>query len=164
MMYLDLVHSFPPCKLLQSPFDLYLVDTLHGRRTQKKLPSLNMQGQALISWQCVDCLCSSCTPCSPHLHLQHLVENGLGQAFSNVSLVGSLHQLVSVLLLWNDTATPGDLMTTTVSAGFSLLRFLRVVFKLRLPTADTLCGNITQKLSFGFTMSNFANFNVKEQF
>lgn len=28
--YLDLMHSFPPCKLLQSSFDLDLVETLCG--------------------------------------------------------------------------------------------------------------------------------------
>lgn len=55
---------------------------------------------------------------SSHLHLQHLVENRLGQAFSNVSLVVPVDQLVSVLLVWNDAPTPADLRTATVSAGF----------------------------------------------
>ncbi|TNN69226.1 hypothetical protein EYF80_020543 [Liparis tanakae] len=55
---------------------------------------------------------------SSHLHLQHLVENRLGQAFSNVPLVVPVDQLVSVLLVWNDTPTPADLRTATVSAGF----------------------------------------------
>lgn len=53
--------------------------------------------------------------CSAHLHLQHLVENGLGQAFTNMSLMGSLDQLVSVLFVWNNTPTPGDLTTTNTS-------------------------------------------------
>lgn len=50
--------------------------------------------------------------CSSHLHLQHLVEDGLGQAFSDVSVVRSLDQLVSVLLVWNNAPTPCDLKTT----------------------------------------------------
>lgn len=48
-----------------------------------------------------------------HLHLQHLVEDGLGQAFPDVSLVGSLDQRVSVLLVRNDAPAPGDLRTTS---------------------------------------------------
>lgn len=34
MMYLDLMHSFPPRKLLQFSFNLYLMETLYGRRTE----------------------------------------------------------------------------------------------------------------------------------
>lgn len=52
--------------------------------------------------------------CSSHLHLQHLVENGLGQAFSDVSLVLPLAQPVSVLLVWNDASAPGDLQAAAV--------------------------------------------------
>lgn len=51
---------------------------------------------------------------SSHLQLQHLVENGLSQAFSHMSLMGPLDQLVSVLLVWNNTPAPGDLVTTMV--------------------------------------------------
>ena len=73
------------------------------------------------------------------------MENGLGEAFSNVSLVGSLDQLVSVLLVWDDTSTPGDLRTTTVPAGVKtqhgLLKTVNSVFKLRSPAADILCRN-----------------------
>lgn len=72
-----------------------------------------MQEEALISLQFFLFFVSG-TLCSPHLHLQHLVEDGLGQAFSNMSLVGSLEQLVSVLFVWNNTATPGDLKKTKV--------------------------------------------------
>lgn len=46
---------------------------------------------------------------SSHLHLQHLVEDGLGQAFSDVSLVLSLGQPVSVLLVRDNASAPGDL-------------------------------------------------------
>lgn len=53
--------------------------------------------------------------CSSHLHLQHLVENGLGQAFSDVSLVLSLAQPVSVLLVWHNASAPGDLQAAAVS-------------------------------------------------
>lgn len=54
---------------------------------------------------------------SSHLHLQHLVENGLGQAFSDVSLVLSLGQPVSVLLVWDNASTPGDLQASVVSSA-----------------------------------------------
>lgn len=43
------------------------------------------------------------------------MENGLGQAFSDVSLVLSLAQPVSVLLVWDNASTPGDLQTSVVS-------------------------------------------------
>jgi len=33
-VYFELVHSFPPRKLLQFPFDLYLMDTLYERGTE----------------------------------------------------------------------------------------------------------------------------------
>jgi len=62
------------------------------------------------------------------------VENGLGQAFTHMSLVGSLDQLVPVLFVWNNTPTPADLITTTVSAVFNQYAFLRKdnnIFKLR---------------------------------
>lgn len=54
---------------------------------------------------------------SSHLHLQHLVENGLGQAFSDVSLVLSLGQPVSVLLVLDNASTPGDLQASVVSSA-----------------------------------------------
>lgn len=60
--------------------------------------------------------------CSSHLHLQHLVENGLGQAFSDVSLVLPLTQPVSVLLVWNNATAPGDLQA---GSGVSAARAVR---------------------------------------
>jgi len=35
-MYLDFMHSFPPCELLQFPFDLDLMETL-GEQQGKKI-------------------------------------------------------------------------------------------------------------------------------
>lgn len=52
---------------------------------------------------------------SSHLHLQHLVENGLGQAFSDVSLVLSLAQPVSVLPVWHNASAPSDLQAGALS-------------------------------------------------
>lgn len=54
-----------------------------------------------------------------HLHLQHLVENGLGEAFVDVSLLSLLDQLVSVLFVWDDTPAASDLETEAGSAEVS---------------------------------------------
>ena len=44
-----------------------------------------------------------------YLHVQDLVEYGLGQAFSHVLLVHSMHQPVPVLFVRDDPPAPGDL-------------------------------------------------------
>ena len=44
-----------------------------------------------------------------YLHVQDLVEYGLGQAFSDVPLVHSLHQPGPVLFVRDDPPAPGDL-------------------------------------------------------
>lgn len=49
---------------------------------------------------------------SSHLHLQHLLEDGLGQTFPGVSLVAPLDQLVFVFLVRNNASTAGDLTVT----------------------------------------------------
>lgn len=54
-----------------------------------------------------------------HLHLQHLVENGLGETFVDVSLLSLLDQLVSVLFVWDDTPAASDLETKAGSAEVS---------------------------------------------
>lgn len=106
-MYLDLVHSFPPGKLLQFPFDLYLMDTLHEEGAGQICMIYYVR---CTDWMSLDGVFVFWYTVHPHLHLQHLVENGLSQTFSDVSLLGSLDQLVSVLLVWNNPPTPGDLM------------------------------------------------------
>lgn len=59
------------------------------------------------------------TASSSHLHLQHLLENGLGQAFPGVSLVAPLDQLVFVLLVRNNASAAGDLTTTITTTGLT---------------------------------------------
>lgn len=54
-----------------------------------------------------------------HLHLQHLVENGLGQTLPHMSLMGSVDQLQPVLLVWDDAAAPGDLVDHVTVYGLS---------------------------------------------
>lgn len=57
-----------------------------------------------LRWDTRSCVISD-------LHVQDLVEYGLGQAFSHMSLVGPVDQLLSVLFLRDNPATSGDLET-----------------------------------------------------
>lgn len=84
---------------------------------------------------------------SSHLHLQHLLENGLGQAFPGLSLVAPLDQPVFVFLVGNNASAAGDLTvtittTTTRLTGVSVSRNL--LFE-NTRTQKRLAKNITAK-------------------
>lgn len=127
-MYLDPLHSFPPCKLLQSPFDLHLMDTLckrregHGTNYRHSLCKPGVRVGMVKEGGGRGGQAGSRTTRSSHLHLQHLLENGLGQTFPRVSLVAPLHQLVFVFLVRDDASTTGDLTVTRRTRTTRLLR------------------------------------------
>lgn len=85
---------------------------------------------------------------SSHLHLQHLLENGLGQAFPGLSLVAPLDQLVFVLLVGNNASAAGDLtvtITTTTTTRLTGVSVSRNSLFENTRTQKRLAKNITAK-------------------
>lgn len=97
--HLDLVDTFPLGKILQSSLDLSLMVPLNenGCIVFTFLHSIgSMEKEADVQAQ-------------THLNVQHLVEDGVGQAFPHVPLVLFPHQLLLELLVGDNAPTPGDL-------------------------------------------------------
>lgn len=65
------MHSLSSGKLLQLSLDLYLMDTLSKEGKEKRMLHAIRQTKTINHW-------IRSQVCLPHLHIQHLVENGLG--------------------------------------------------------------------------------------